>query len=179
SVQSAVGALASPALTTFTVPVRYAPQTTVGIALANLNAAPNLIDLKLIDQNGSLVGEDSLTLGSFSQNAFPLDTRQSFHNALTTSAGFLGALLVTAPSTTQPVAAMVVGFQKGQFYSLPVSQSEIGRASCRERVYGAVVEAIIKKNAVGRGFLALQFITNLSDTANTLNINRISQNGLV
>lgn len=67
----------------------------VGVALANPNNATTTVTLKLIDQNGTILATDSLTLVAFGQTAFVPSDRQAFRNALLTPAEFVGSLAVT------------------------------------------------------------------------------------
>lgn len=176
---SAVGVLAAPPLSSFTLPVRYAPQTTIGIALVNPNSSPNVITLKLIDQNGNYAARDSITMSPFSQIAFSLDTRDAFKRMLTGFNEFSGILAVTTAGDSQPVAAMVVGFQNGLFYSLPVGESPAASVASGGPIPYGKLQTIIPHSAYGGGFVSRQTITNLANVNNTLTINRISQSGLV
>lgn len=116
--RTAVGALPSVPLTAFTSPVRVATvDVTIGLALANLTNSTNLVALKLIDELGNVVAEDSLSLGPLAQTAFSVHERDAFREIVLGTEEFLGSLTVT---TTEPVAALAVGNNLNQLFSLPV-----------------------------------------------------------
>lgn len=120
-IRQAVGSLAAPTLSAFTAPVRFAgTEVTIGVALANPSAASNTVNMKLIDQNGNVVGQDSLTLGPFAQTAFVLHDRPAFRDIVLAPGGFLGSLAVTTADPNLPVSALVVGGQLTEIFSLPV-----------------------------------------------------------
>lgn len=120
--RTAVGALASPPLTAFTTPVRVATvNVTVGIALANLSGSSTTINVKLLDQGGNVVAQDSVVLDPFAQTAFAVQDRVAFRNIVLAPSEFIGALEAITADATKPVAAIVVGNNLGQLFSLPVT----------------------------------------------------------
>lgn len=120
--RTAVGALATGPLTVFTLPVRVATvEVTVGLALANLNGNSNQITLVLHDSGGAAVALDTLTLAPFAQAAFSLQEREAFRDAVLGAEEFVGSLAVITTEPTEPVAALVVGNNLRQLFSLPVS----------------------------------------------------------
>jgi hypothetical protein len=126
---SAVGSLSSAALTNFSVPLQItAAGATVGVALVNLSGSSSLVALTLVDSNGTALASNTLSLPAYNQTAFPLTTANqipAIKNALCPAGvcqDFAGSLVVTT-SPRQPVAALVLGFDGGHFYSLPVTQT--------------------------------------------------------
>jgi hypothetical protein len=126
--RTTVGALAADPLTAFTAPVRVSTEdpvanedTTIGVALANLSGASNTIDMKLLDQQGAIAAQDSVTLGPYAQTAFRLRDRAALRDVLLGGPEFIGALAVTTADPSQSIAALVVGTNLRQLFSLPVS----------------------------------------------------------
>ncbi len=127
--RTAVGVLSAEQLSALTFPVRVVPdvvggnnaKVTVGIALANLNASTNTVTLTLLDKDGNIVAQDFLALGPFGQVAFSLQERAAFKNIILGVPEFVGAMAVTTANSNQPVAAIVVGNNLDQLFSLPVS----------------------------------------------------------
>ncbi|MBI4465960.1 MAG: hypothetical protein HY656_00840 [Acidobacteria bacterium] len=119
-IRQAVGTLATPTSSAFTAPVRFDPTTfaTISMALANPNSASTTINMKLVDQNGTVVAQDSLTLTGFNQTAFDLSTRPAFQGFF--SGGFLGSLAVAVTDPSKPVSAIMLGGLSTQLFSLPV-----------------------------------------------------------
>jgi hypothetical protein len=119
---TAIGALASPPLASFTAVARITAQGgDLGLALANLNGTSNTLTLKLFDQSGSLAGQDTVTLAPYAQTAFDLTQRAAFQNLLQNTNEFDGTLQVTASDPSKPVAALVVGANQNQVFALPVT----------------------------------------------------------
>jgi hypothetical protein len=119
---TALGALASSPVTSFTALARVtSPGGDLGLALANLNSTSNTLTVKLLDQSGNLAAQDSVTLGPFAQTAFDLTQNGAFKNILQNSNEFDGTLEVTTSDATKPVAALVVGANLNQIFSLPVT----------------------------------------------------------
>jgi hypothetical protein len=119
---TALGALASSPVTSFTALARVtSPGGDLGLALANLNNASNTVTIKLYDEGGNLVAQDSVTLGPFAQTAFDLTQDAAFKNILASTNEFVGTLEVTTSDATKPVAALVVGANLNQLFSLPVT----------------------------------------------------------
>lgn len=119
---TALGALASAPVTSFTALARVTtPGGDLGLALANLNSTANTLTIKLFDQGGNLAAQDSITLGPFAQTAFDLTQDAAFKNILQNTTEFDGTLEVTASDSTKPVAALVVGANQNQLFSLPVT----------------------------------------------------------
>lgn len=118
---TAVGALASPPLTSFTALARVtSPGGDLGLALANLNNSSNAVTIKLYDAGGNLVAQDSVTLGAYAQTAFDLTQDAAFKNILQSTSEFVGSLTATSSDSTKPVSALVVGANVNQLFSLPV-----------------------------------------------------------
>ncbi len=119
---TALGALASAPVTFFTALARVTtPGGDLGLAVANLNSTSNTLTIKLFDQDGNLAAQDSATLGPFAQTAFDLTQGPAFKNILQNTNEFDGTLEVTASDPTKPVAALVVGANLNQLFSLPVT----------------------------------------------------------
>jgi len=119
---TAVGALASAPVAAFTAVARVTTSGgDLGLALANLNNSSNTLTIKLFNQSGNLAAQDSVTLGPFAQTAFDLTQHTAFQNILQNTSEFDGTLEVTASDLTKPVAALVVGANQNQVFSLPVS----------------------------------------------------------
>ena len=119
---TALGALASPPLTSFTALARVtSPGGDLGLALANLNNTSTTLTIKLFNQNGGLAAQDTVTLGPFAQKAFDLTQDPAFKTILQNTTEFDGTLEVTTSDTTKPVAALVVGANRNQLFSLPVT----------------------------------------------------------
>jgi photosystem II stability/assembly factor-like uncharacterized protein len=118
---TAIGALASPPLVAFTAIARVtSPGGDLGLALANLNNASNTVTIKLYDEGGNLVAQDSVTLGPFAQTAFDLTQAAAFKDILASTNEFVGTLTATTSDPTKPVSALVVGANLNQLFSLPV-----------------------------------------------------------
>jgi hypothetical protein len=125
-VRNPVGALSSPPLTKFTVPIRQTSGATTGVAILNLGAQDNNINLLLLDASGNTKAQDVMTLHAFSQTAFVVTDRPLLRQGLCPSVpcpDFAGSLSVSTAGPGQPVAAMVVGTNLGQIFSLPVQQT--------------------------------------------------------
>jgi hypothetical protein len=125
-VRNPVGALSSPAMTSFTVPIQQSPVSTTGVAILNLSASDNNITLQLFDAGGTRRAQDTLMLHAFSQTTFLVTDRSPLAAVLCPAGAcvtFNGSLAVTSAGATQPLAAMVVGSNRGQIFSLPVQQS--------------------------------------------------------
>lgn len=60
-------------------------------------------------------------MGPLSQTAFDLTQHPAFKNILQNTTEFDGTLEVTTSSATMPVAALVVGANLNQLFSLPVT----------------------------------------------------------
>jgi hypothetical protein len=118
---TAVGALASPAVSSFTALARVtSPGGDLGLALANLSNTSNKVTIKLYDEGGNLVAQDSVILGAYSQTAFDLTQDAAFSNILQSTDEFVGTLMATTSDPTKPVSALVVGANLNQLFSLPV-----------------------------------------------------------
>jgi hypothetical protein len=118
---TAVGALASPPLTAFTALARVtSPGGDLGLALANLNNSSNTVTVKLFDEGGNLVAQDSVTLGPFAQTAFDLTQDAAFKNILQSTNEFVGTLTAMTSPPMSPVSALVVGANLNQDFSFPV-----------------------------------------------------------
>ena len=119
---TALGALASAPVTSFTALARVTtPGGDLGLALANLNKISNTLTIRLFDQTGNLAAQDSVTLGPFAQTAFDLTQDPAFKNILQNTNEFDGTLEVITSGPTMPVAALVVGANLNQLFSLPVT----------------------------------------------------------
>ena len=123
-----MGALSSPTLTSFTIPIQQSSVATTGIAILNLSGSPNTLTLQLRDPRGVQRVQDTLTLPAYSQTAFVVTERAALRAVFCPNnvcIDFTGSLSVTSGGIQQPVAAMVVGSNRGQIYSLPVLQSPL------------------------------------------------------
>ncbi len=119
---TALGNLASAPVTSFTALARVTtPGGDLGLALANLNNTSITLTIKLFDQSGNLAAQDSLALGPFAQTAFDLTQDAPFKNILQGTNEFDGTLEVTTSDAAKPVAALVVGANLNQLFSLPVT----------------------------------------------------------
>jgi hypothetical protein len=125
-IRNPVGALSSPPLTNFAVPIRQTRDATTGVAILNLSGQDSNINLRLLDASGSTKAQDLIALHGFSQTSFVVTDRPLLRQALCPSvpcADFTGSLSVTTGGPGLPVAAMVVGTDLGQIFSLPVQQT--------------------------------------------------------
>jgi hypothetical protein len=119
---TAIGALASPPLASFTAVARISTQGgDLGLALANLNGTSNTLTVRLFDQSGNQAGQDTVTLGPYAQTAFDLTQRAAFQNILKNTNEFDGTMEVTTSDPSKPVAALVVGANQNQVFALPVT----------------------------------------------------------
>lgn len=120
--RTAVGSLSAEPLVAFTAPVRVATvEVTVGLALANLTGESNEVNLQLLDQNGTVLAQDSFTLGPFSQTAFSIQDRAAFRDIVLGSEEFIGSLAVSTTDASLELAALVVGNNLRELFALPVS----------------------------------------------------------
>lgn len=127
SFRTAVGALATTGEVTFSAPVHVSgTDVTLGVALANLGGTSNTVNMTLLNQSGVVMANDSVTIAAFGQTAFALQDRSAFRNIILGSGGFVGTLSFTATNNTLPVAAVVIGNNFGQLYSLPVTSGGAG-----------------------------------------------------
>lgn len=119
---TALGALASAPVTSFTALARVtSPGGDLGLALANLNNTSTTLTIKLNNQGGGVAAQDTVTLGPFAQTAFDLTQDPAFKSILQNVSEFDGTLEVTTSDPTKPVAALVVGANLNQLFSLPVT----------------------------------------------------------
>jgi hypothetical protein len=121
-----VGSLSSPPLTKFAVPIRQTKDATTGVAILNLSAQDSNINLRLLDASGNTRAQDLIALKAFSQMAFVVTDRPLLLQGLCPAVpcpDFTGSLLVSTGGSGLPVAAMVVGTNLGQIFSLPVQQT--------------------------------------------------------
>lgn len=120
--RTAVGALATAPCSSFTFPLRVATvDFTVGLALANIETSENRIDMALVDENGVVVAIDSVTLAPFAQTAFPLHERAAFRDILLGVPEFIGSLAVATADPGLSTRALVIGNNRRQLFSLPVT----------------------------------------------------------
>ena len=177
---TAVGALAAMPLPGFTVPIQFGGGFTAGIAIVNLDRAPNTVSMQLIGQDGVARASDTLQLVSAQQSAFSLTDRAPFRSFLCPGGScqnFTGSLQVASGSSSQLIAGMVVGSQDGQLFSLPVSPAPAPLVAqlLSGPVPPATFQTVIPHSAAGQGFITRLFVTNLSDSTNVATVFRFSQ----
>lgn len=116
--QAAVAVLDSPPCTVCTAPFLFRSDgVTLGLALANLTEAENAITLKLLDRDGNIVVNDSLTLAPYEQTAFVVSDRPRFSEYLRGRAEFFGSLSLTG---TQRFAPVAIGAEGSELFAVPL-----------------------------------------------------------
>ena len=106
-------------------PIRQDAGSNTGVAILNLNSTANSINLQLFNSAGAQQAQDTVVLNGFNQTTFLVKERAPFRQVLCPlepCGSFTGSLVVTS-AASQPVAAMVVGTDNGQIFSLPVVQA--------------------------------------------------------
>lgn len=117
--QTAAAVLDSTMQTLATAPFYYRPDgVTLGLAIANVAEVENTLTLKLLDSQGSVVVNDTLTLAPYAQTAFIVPDRPAFRDYLRGRTEFFGALTLAG---TQRFASVAVGAEGTELFSVPLT----------------------------------------------------------
>lgn len=119
NLQTAVAILESEPQTLSTAPFRYRPDgVTMGLAVVNLAEVDNTIALKLLDEQGNIVGDDTVVVAPFAQSSFVVSDRPRFNEFLRGRTEFLGSLSLAG---TQRFASAAVGAEGMQLFSVSMA----------------------------------------------------------